>query len=228
MSFLYRRFVDNKQSWCLSNKLGMAVDENGNNIPWFSYSAVDFLQKYCQQHQNLQVFEFGSGSSTLFFQKQKYCTFSLETSKTWFNIITQKLSAPTSEAWQENYSGEVWQENYFSNQITTQNKINGATVFLLENAYQNPNYYQFLPQNFNSKQQFDIILVDSLHRLQCVLHSLEFLKPSGLLIVDDFERKNYHKIAQHLAEKNFCQQNFVDLAVGQLKIKNTAIFSKNY
>ena len=214
MSFLYRRFVDNKQSWCLSNKLGMAVDENGNNIPWFSYSAVDFLQKYCQQHQNLQVFEFGSGSSTLFFQRKKYRTFSLETSKTWFNIITQKLSALMSGA---------WQENYFSNQ----NKINGAVVFLLENAYQNPNYYQFLPQNFNSKQQFDIILVDSLHRLQCVLHSLEFLKPEGLLIVDDFERKNYHKIAQYLTEKNFYQQNFIDLAVGQLKIKNTAIFCKN-
>jgi len=214
MSFLYQRFVDNKQSWYLSNKLGMAVDENGNNIPWFSYSAVDFLQKYCQQHQNLQVFEFGSGSSTLFFQKQKYRTFSLETSKTWFNIITQKLSALMSGA---------WQENYFSNQ----NKINGAVVFLLENGYQNPNYYQFLPQNFNSKQQFDIILVDSLHRLQCVWHSLAFLKPEGLLIVDDFERKNYHKITQHLAEKNFYQQNFVDLAVGQLKIKNTAIFCKN-
>ncbi len=214
MSFLYQRFVDNKQSWCLSNKLGMAVDENGNNIPWFSYSAVDFLQKYCQQHQNLQVFEFGSGSSTLFFQRKKYRTFSLETSKTWFNIITQKLSALMSG---------VWQENYFSNQ----NKINGAVVFLLENAYQNPNYYQFLPQNFNSKQQFDIILVDSLHRLQCVWHSLTFLKPEGLLIVDDFERKNYHKIAQHLAEKNFYQLNVVDLAVGQLKIKNTAIFCKN-
>ena len=117
----------------------------------------------------------------------------------------------------------TWQENYFSNQ----NKINGAVVFLLENAYQNPNYYQFLLQNFHSKQQFDIILVDSLHRLQCVWHSLAFLKPNGLLIVDDFERKNYHKIAQHLAEKNFYQQNFVDLAVGQLKIKNTAIFCKN-
>ena len=117
----------------------------------------------------------------------------------------------------------AWQENYFSNQ----NKINGAVVFLLENAYQNPNYYQFLPQNFNSKQQFDIILVDSLHRLQCVLHSLAFLKPDGLLIVDDFERKNYHKIAQHLTEKKFYQQNFIDLAVGQLKIKNTAIFCQN-
>jgi hypothetical protein len=209
MSFLHQQFVRNKQSWSLSSKLGMAVDVEGNNIPWFSYSAIDFLQKYCQQRQNLVVFEFGSGSSTLFFQRQKYHTFSLETSKIWFNIITQKLALICCG---------VWQENYFTNQQ--------ATVFLLENAYQNAKYYQFLPQNFSWQQQFDIILVDSLHRLQCVLHSINFLKPDGLLIVDDFERKNYHKISQHLLNNNFYQHNFIDLAVGQLKIKNTALFTK--
>ena len=215
MNFLYQRFVANKKSWVLSNKLGLAVDDNSQNIPWFNYLAVDFLQKYCQKNSNLTVFEFGCGSSTLFFQKYSYLTFSLETNETWFKIITKQLA---------NINAGQWSANYFSNQ----NDFVGATVFLLENAYQNPNYYHFLANNFQSKQQFDIILVDSFHRKQCVLHSLEFLKPNGLLIVDDFERKNYHTIAQYLEKQGFYCQNFIDLAVGQLKIKQTAIFCKNY
>ena len=161
------------------------------------------------------MFEFGCGSSTLFFQKYAYRTFSLETNKTWFTIITQKLA---------NIVVGQWSANYFSNQ----NDFVGAKVFLLENAYQNPNYYQFLANNFGNQQQFDIILVDSLHRKQCILHSLNFLKPNGLLIVDDFERKNYQQIAKILENQGFFCQNFTDLAVGQLKIKQTAIFSKNY
>lgn len=215
MNHLHQRFIANKKSWVLSNKLGMAVDENGNNIPWFNYLAIDFLQKYCQQRQNLTVFEFGCGSSTLFFQKYSYLTFSLETNETWFKIITKQLA---------NINAGQWSENYFSNQ----NKVYGAKVFLLENAYQNPNYYQFLANNFGNQQQFDIILVDSLHRKQCVLHSLSFLKPNGLLIVDDFERKNYQQIAKKLENEGFYCQNFTDLAVGQLKIKQTAIFSKKH
>jgi SAM-dependent methyltransferase len=213
MNFLYQRFVANKKSWVLSNKLGMAVDDDNQNIPWFNYLAVDFLQKYCQKNSNLTVFEFGCGSSTLFFQKYSYRTFSLETNKNWFKIITQKLS---------NIAVGQWNENYFSNQ----NSLCGAEVFLLENAYQNPNYYHFLANNFQHRQ-FDIILIDSLHRKQCALNSIEFLKPNGLLIVDDFERKNYHKIAQYLEKQGFYCQNFIDLAMGQLKIKQTAIFSIN-
>src|SRR5947207_2879388 len=34
-------------------------------LPWFSYAAIDFLKSYLGNE--MQVFEFGSGGSTLFF-----------------------------------------------------------------------------------------------------------------------------------------------------------------
>jgi SAM-dependent methyltransferase len=205
------QFNQNKAGWIKSFMEGFSQDGTGDAVPWMTYPAIEFLQKNISKKTS--VFEFGCGSSTLFFQKYSYRTFSLETNKNWFKIITQKLS---------NIAMGQWNENYFSNQ----NSLCGAEIFLLENAYQNPNYYHFLANNFQHRQ-FDIILIDSLHRKQCVLNSIEFLKPNGLLIVDDFERKNYHKIAQYLEKQGFYCQNFIDLAMGQLKIKQTAIFSIN-
>ena len=37
-------------------------------MPWWSFSAIDFMSKQCRADQD--VFEFGSGGSTLFFAKR--------------------------------------------------------------------------------------------------------------------------------------------------------------
>ena len=37
-------------------------------LPWFLYGAIDFLQEFLQRE--MEVFEFGSGGSTLFFARR--------------------------------------------------------------------------------------------------------------------------------------------------------------
>lgn len=77
--------------WFNSFKLKESVDANFNPIPWFTYSAVDFIKE--RLNNNLNVMEFGSGNSTLFFAERVKKNTSFEHDNTWFqDIIKKKIS----------------------------------------------------------------------------------------------------------------------------------------
>ena len=48
-------------------------------------------------------------------------------------------------------------------------------------------------------ESFDLILVDGRNRKGCILHALSKLKPGGVLMLDNSERKYYHAVYPHMA-----------------------------
>jgi hypothetical protein len=58
-------------------------------LPWFSYAAIDFLDKYLKPE--MAVCEYGSGGSTLFFARRVKSVFSIEDNPGWFELVTQQL-----------------------------------------------------------------------------------------------------------------------------------------
>src|SRR5207248_5255473 len=59
-------------------------------LPWFSYAAIDFLKSYLRNE--MQVFEFGSGGSTLFFAQYCKSVASVEDNAHWCEIVAAKLA----------------------------------------------------------------------------------------------------------------------------------------
>ncbi len=192
-SIVRTQFEANKASWTKSFLSGLSQDENGNAVPWMSYPAIEFLQKYL--NKNHEIFEFGCGASTLFFSTRVKKVVGLETSKKWLDII--------------------------KNEFSSQNQ--NVEINLMSDGLTNPAYENFAK---NSGQKFDLIIIDSLKRFECAKNSIDALKPDGAIILDDSERKNYKKIFDFFAEHNFKKQDFFGIAPGQLRIKNTTIFTK--
>ncbi len=147
-------------------------------------------------NKNHEIFEFGCGASTLFFSGIVKKVVGLETNKIWLGI-TQKLLAEKSR--------------------------NNVVITLMIDGLGNENYQNFAK---NCGQKFDFIIIDSLKRFECSKNVIDALKPNGILILDDSERKNYKKIFEFFAENNFQKQDFFGIAPGQLRIKNTTIFFK--
>ena len=147
-------------------------------------------------NKNHEIFEFGCGASTLFFSGIVKKVVGVETNKRWFEI-TQKMLAEKSR--------------------------NNAVITLMIDGLENDNYQNFAK---NCGQKFDFIIIDSLKRFECAKNVINALKPGGILILDDSERKNYKKIFEFFAENNFQKQDFFGIAPGQLRIKNTTIFFK--
>lgn len=97
-------------------------------------------------------------------------------------------------------------------------EINFMSDGLTNSAYEN------FPKNCG--QKFDLIIIDSLKRFECAKNVLDALKPKGAVILDDSERKNYKKIFDFFSENKFTQTDFFGIAPGQLRIKNTTLFTR--
>jgi hypothetical protein len=65
------------------------ISKNGDPIPWFTYSCVNFLSYRLDKH--LSVFEYGSGNSTLYFSKYVKSVTAVEHDSSWLKYIEGKL-----------------------------------------------------------------------------------------------------------------------------------------
>lgn len=54
--------------WFNSFELGMPVDANNNPLPWCSYPYINFIESRLSDY--MEIFEFGSGNSTLYYAKR--------------------------------------------------------------------------------------------------------------------------------------------------------------
>jgi hypothetical protein len=77
--------------WFESFKSGEPVDAELKPIPWFAYSAIDFLKE--KMSSNFNILEFGSGNSTLFFAERAKKVISFEHSRDWHLKILKKIPA---------------------------------------------------------------------------------------------------------------------------------------
>lgn len=78
-SYLVRR------GWFESFQKNLNVDRDGNPIPWLPYPAIDFLIERVRTDMN--VFEFGSGNSTLWWSKHAKSVVSVEHDRVWYERL---------------------------------------------------------------------------------------------------------------------------------------------
>ena len=193
MSLFKSQYNQNKIGWQKSFLTGWSQDSQGFSLPWMSYNFIEFISHKLQPHH--EIFEFGSGSSTLFFAKRVKKVTAIESNKKWHEIMQIKLREAN---------------------------ITNVELILMDDALENSEYENYA----KNLGRFDFVFVDSLKRFECVKNSLDAIKADGALILDDSERKNYQKIFTFLAERNFMQQDFVGIAPGQFRLKNTSFFTR--
>lgn len=70
-----------------SFKEGRPVDSQGAPIPWITYPALEFLSQF--DYAGANIFEFGSGNSTLFWAGRARNVVSIETDKSWFETLNR-------------------------------------------------------------------------------------------------------------------------------------------
>lgn len=79
----------------------------------------------------------------------------------------------------------------------------------------------------NTKQKFDIIIIDGRDRVNCCLQSIEALKEDGILILDDSERERYNGGRIALLEKGFKELSFSGISPGFFYRKETSVFYRS-
>lgn len=130
--------------------------------PWFSYAAIDFLEKNVRSE--MTVCEYGSGGSTLFFARRVQAVYSIEDNPKWFAMVTGRIK---------------------------ELEIRNAEVHLFPFDFKNPaGFEQSAYLNAIPQRAFDIYVIDGSEEWEqvrplCFRHVEQFIRPGGMIIVDD-------------------------------------------
>lgn len=186
-SFFGNNGYFNQIGWTNSYTTKLPVSQNGEALPWVTYPFIDFITE--RLNQSIQIFEFGSGNSTLFYASKVKAVYSVEHDSEWIgqlkNILPQNVTVYHQELI---YGGE---------------------------------YCKF-PSTLNRK--FDIIIVDGRDRVNCMINAMNYITESGVIVLDDSERKEYSTGIKTLRENGFKQIDFYGIAPGLLYKKCTTVF----
>jgi len=75
--------------WLNSLALGRPLNVNNKPIPWITYAAIDFLDSVVKPEWN--VFEWGSGNSTLWWSGKVSSVLASESSREWQEEVSKKM-----------------------------------------------------------------------------------------------------------------------------------------
>ncbi|MDR2911388.1 MAG: hypothetical protein LBV47_08545 [Bacteroidales bacterium] len=192
-----------------------SVQRNNNPLeydqPWIVYGAIQFLNNILKP--NMTVWEYGSGSSTLYFARRVKQVFSIENNPEWFAYLTT---------------------------VIDNQKVNNVTRQLIENQPTAPdkyfskfdntcfeNYVRSIDTMNNSG--LDIVLVDGRARTACILHAMRKVKQGGWLIVDNSDRDYYFNGNRELFDPaKWEATHFVGAVPYTFSFSKTSFFRKKY
>ena len=175
--------------WFTSFDNQQALDRDGEPLPWVTYSFIDFIKT--RLNKDLTIFEYGSGSSTLFYAKRVKRVVSVEHDEAWFNKIVK--SKPQNA---EMIFSKLERGGEYSKKAATLG------------------------------EKFDIIIVDGRDRVNCCINSIHALTPTGVIILDDSERKDYEEACVFLKKSGFKELPFTGISPGLFYLKATSVFYK--
>jgi hypothetical protein len=181
-----------------NKSLNVRMDE----IPWMTFGVIDHLEE--KATKDMKVFEYGAGSSTLFWAKRVKKVYSVEHDTLWakkvkddlakkgianvelFLILPQPAEASAkvdySDPYQYRADDNDWREYSFEQYVK---KIND-----FEDNY------------------FDVVVVDGRARPSCLVAASSKVKVGGLMILDNSERQYYlsraGKLFSEWERKDFC------------------------
>jgi hypothetical protein len=137
--------------WINSFKKGMPLDKDHNPIPWFTYSAIEFLSE--RLNKTMKVFEFGSGNSTLFFASRVSSVESVEHDRNWY----EKMSKQSPSNSKIIYASADQLESYLNPLKTNNQKFD---IIIVDGIYRN----ECLSNSIRYLSEKGVIILDDSER----------------------------------------------------------------
>lgn len=168
-----------------------------DEIPWMTFSAIDFLKKRLSKRD--KVFEYGTGGSTFFFAKRVDEVISVESDPEWFQLVYKKIN----EKKINNINATcIPPENIGFNSLSDPSNYKccySSTGFLFDKYVNSISKY---PENY-----FDWVVIDGRARPSCIKQAQSSLKPGKYLLLDNSDRTHYQLAINDLL-KNWTRRTF--------------------
>ena len=157
----------------------------GDELPWMTFAATDFLRGWLRKDMN--VFEWGSGGSTVFFARHAARVIAVEHEDAWAAQVRDAIgNRGISNAQLEHLPPEPDAAAGYSDVADPSVFASSGEVF---RGHSFQRYVTFIDQYPDA--EFDLVVVDGRARPSCIQRGLAKVKPGGFLLLDNAERPHY-------------------------------------
>ena len=186
-----------------------------NELPWIAFDAVLWLKSYLQPHMN--VFEYGSGGSTIFFLKRVKKIISIEHAQTWFEQVDARLKK----------QGALNYEYFLikPQQSGTAQVPYSYTSYTSTSAdVENLNFEQYVKsiEKYPDKY-FELVFIDGRARASCIYHAVKKIRWGGYLLLDNSDRQEYQETISLLL-KDCARRDFSGITCASIYFSKTSIW----
>lgn len=184
-----------------------------NPIPWINYKAFNYLKH--SLNKSVKVFEYGSGSSTLYWMKRCAEINSVEHDRKFYDQISPQLNSSVRYFFAEPEASTISSlHSPASPDLFQSTDFKGCTF----------EKYVKLIDAFQD-EYFDVVVVDGRARPSCIKRALPKIKTNGILIVDNSDRAYYWSQTSQLLA-GWPQKVFRGTVRGLLHQEQTSVFVK--
>jgi hypothetical protein len=167
--------------------------------PWMTFDAIKVLDAYVKP--GMQVFEYGSGGSTLYWVAKGAAVISIEHDARWYAVVRNRLADGRNVDYRlvEPEPG----------MIAGNGDPADPYAYASDGAhYGGDNFRNYVSQiDAFPDQSFDLVSIDGRARPSCLMHAAKKVRPGGLLVLDNAERLYYLKHAAQFLS-GFQEQQF--------------------
>lgn len=154
-----------------------------HRIPWLTFDAVPVIEEFVRPGMN--IFEYGSGSSTLWWSKLGASVISIEHDEHWFNVLSSYITPSDNIQLQL-----IRADTVPCNTNATPDDPYGYRT--QHYGFENATFKAYVSSiDYYPDSYFSVILVDGQARPSCIRHALPKLRSDGLLIIDNANVDTY-------------------------------------
>lgn len=217
--------------WIRSRDRGAPMNPEGAPLPWFTYAAIEFLERVVRYTD--RVFEFGAGWSTHWWAQRVRDVTSVEHDSEWVATLRADLphnarlvEIPAESTVERSLPSEV--EGFFRRDRRTNWPYDEAKVVRRGlNDERFIGYATRIQKADPSNRGYDFIVVDGMARRLCVWSALGHVSADGFLILDNSNRSDYDLAYELLDEAGFKQIPFWGLVPGAPFQTCTSVFTRS-
>lgn len=224
---LQRLFLE-PSGWLRSREQQAPVRADGTPLPWFTYGAIEFLQRVVRPGDS--VFEYGAGHSTLWWQAHVQRVCAVEHDVQWCERLRPRLQphvqlqgigadAPLAPEAQARLAP------FFARQRRTQWSYDAQRV--VRRGLADEPFQAYAHQIAVAGGRFDFIVVDGMARRLCTFAAIEHLAHDGFIVLDNSNRSDYDLAFTLLEEAGFRQIPFWGLVPGADFLTCTSFFTRS-
>ncbi|PIY51455.1 MAG: hypothetical protein COY36_02465 [Zetaproteobacteria bacterium CG_4_10_14_0_2_um_filter_55_20] len=188
-----------------------------NPLPWMYIKAVHFMEYHLLSRKRAVVFEWGSGTSTIWFSKRARKVFSTENNGEWYSTLR-------SEIVKRNINNV---EMLLKEATPDQSNVIPSKYKTAWEGFIGRNFRDYVTSIDDVEGSFDLILIDGVCRQACLEMAVSRIKPDGLIVLDNSARPRYQSMIKSLEETFFVMRVSGPTPYGQGDDETTLLWPRS-